>query len=153
MTSSNSANTSDPAAENSAMTRQQKLDIIRNTIRQEQFTPEELAIPPTFNLLAACRALQTFPIKITTNKLIIILALSSLPLTTHQLQLLTGAEQSTLSHIFTDLKDQGFITTQKHPRQHSTHTLTPQGKQLFHIFTQHYFKTIDTLTTLKKNST
>lgn len=153
MTSSNSANTSDPAAANTAMTRQQKLNIIRNTIHQENFTPEELTLPPTFNLLAACAALQSFPIKITPNKLIIILALSSLPLTTPQLQLLTGAEQSTLSHIFADLKDQGFITTQKHPRQHSTHTLTPQGKQLFHIFTQHYFKTIDTLTTLKKNST
>ena len=135
------------------MTRQQKLNIIRTTIQQENFTAEELSLPPSFNLLAACTAIQSFPVKITTNKLIIIIALSSLPLTTPQLQRLTGAEQSTLSHILTDFKNQGFINTQKHPRKPSIHTLTPQGQQLFTIFSKHYFKTIDTLTNIKKSLT
>lgn len=150
MTSSASANTSAPAKPNS-IPRSQKIKIIRDTILAENITAEELSLPYTYDIIAICTAIRSFPIKITPTKLTIIITLASLPLTQQQLLALTQCEQSSLSHILTELRDQRFITKQiKTPASESYFTLTDQGKQLFNLFHQHYFKAVDTLSHLQK---
>lgn len=148
-TSYHSAEKSAPAE----LTREQKLNIIRNTILEENFTSEELCLPHTFDIVAVCAAIRTCPIKITTTKLTIIILLSSYALTQQQLLTLTGCEQSNLSHIITDLRAQGYITKSSSPHATTcTFSLTPQGKQLFTLFLKHYYAVITQVANLHKNA-
>ena len=144
-----------PSAASSAvnLTREQKLNIIRNSILEENFTSEELCLPHTFDIVAICSAIRTCPIKITTTKLTIIILLSSYALTQQQLLTLTGCEQSNLSHIISDLRAQGFIDKSSSPHATTcTFSLTPQGKQLFTLFLKHYYATVTQIANLHKNA-
>ncbi len=137
-----------------SLPRQRKIDIIRATIRKEKITPEEIDIPHRFDLLALCVALFSFPVKITFNKLTVLLALACNEMTQSQIQSLLGCEQSTLSHIMADLLSQGFVTrNDASTRPLRLYTLAPQGKQIFDAFIHNYYKAVDYLNAFKQQNT
>ena len=145
-TSSASANTSTTAAAES-QNRNLKLNYIRTLIRQENFTAEELLLPQTFDLISLFAAIRSCPVKLSSSKLIILTALFSHPFTRQDLYLITGADQTTISHNLTDLLDQGFITKHRRtPANTSTYSLTPNGITIVQTFHLHYFKTLDAIT-------
>lgn len=141
------------AATSDSIPRQRKIDLIRTLIRQENITPEEIDIPHTFDLLAVCTTLASFPIKITPTKLTILLALGSTEMTQQQLQALTACEQSSLSHTLTSLREQALITrSDTHYLSRRLFSLAPQGRQIFNLFIKHYYRSVDSLAEIQKNS-
>lgn len=152
MTSSPSEKNS-VAAPTDSISRQRKIDIIRSTIRQEKISPEEIDLPHRFDLLALCVALSSFPVKISFNKITVLLALACNQLTQQQIQSLLGCEQSTLSHIMTDLLSQGFVTrNDASARPLRMYSLAPQGKQIFELFINNYYKAVDYLNNIKEEN-
>ena len=141
------------AAPTDSISRQRKIDIIRSTIRQEKISPEEIDLPHRFDLLALCVALSSFPVKISFNKITVLLALACNQLTQQQIQSLLGCEQSTLSHIMTDLLSQGFVTRNDASARHlRMYSLAPQGKQIFELFINNYYKAVDYLNNIKEEN-
>lgn len=150
MTSSHSENTSAPAAA-TPLSRQNKLNIIRSVIAEERFSPEEIGVPSSFDIIAVCSALRSFPIQMTITKITIIIALASVPMTQSQLQDFTSAEQSNLSHILTSLRESGYITKESSAVKAKIH-LTPSGKNVFTMFLRQYYHAIDAMSQIVKNT-
>lgn len=128
--------------------KENKLHICRHLIAQEQFTPEQLSIPAAWDIVAVCIAIQRYPIQLSLLKIVILHLLSRQPYTRQDLQTITHANETRISHSLTELKEQNFITKQQQ-RQHAPYTLTTSGLQLLHLFHLNYFKVLTALTNKK----